>query len=153
MEIVIQYIQLHLPGTTKSELSRLLLGGLKKSIDSYSYFGLCMSIKKSYTAFSALDIRVSNLQDSNLWGRMLCKCKPLVGVSKVSYPNFLPLLIKTAFCCQTSLHSCCCFLPELLAEGSHLSHSYDCGYRSPEIDRDFTGRRHQWEVLKFLLSI
>lgn len=62
MEIVIQYFQLHLPETTKSELSRLLLGGLKEnSIDFYRYLGLCMFMKKSYIAFPALDIRPGKL--------------------------------------------------------------------------------------------
>lgn len=66
VESVIQYIQLRLPETTKPELNRLLLGGLKNSIDFYSYLGLCTFMKKSYTAFPALDIRPGKLRASSL---------------------------------------------------------------------------------------
>lgn len=53
-----------------------------------------------------------------------------VSQIKIWYPKFLPSLIKTTLHCETSLCSCYCLLPHLLAEGFCFSHSYNCGYRN-----------------------
>lgn len=93
MEIVTQYIWLHLPETRKPELSRLLPVALKESrVDFYSYLSLCKSTKKSGTAIP--------LQDSSLRGRMLCERIFLAASRiKIRYPKFLLPLIKTTFHC------------------------------------------------------